>query len=175
MRLLTVPHLLIAGALVALGLSVLGSRTVVYRHTVEVLVSDPTGRLGSPPVEVSVFDRRMGTTGDWAREWMGPTSDDAPYTVSYTSSSVATLFDPPRPAEVDLALAVPSYEARGFFTLVLKPRSRSSGEQPAAFVPYGDFFPADRAPTLTVRYAAKRQPNGWRLVLTVLVPPGPER
>jgi hypothetical protein len=83
-----------------LGLSVQGCGTVVYQHTVEVLVSDPSRRLGAPPIDVSVFDRQMGSTGDWAKKWMGPTSDQAPYKTQYTSTGwhlVLRLQVPPAP------------------------------------------------------------------------------
>ena len=101
MGLLGIPALLLAGfALIACG-------NAVFNHTVDVVVSDPTHKLGSEPLEVSVFDSRMGSTSDWARKFMGLTSDSAPYRTPYTSMKVVTIFDPPRPDELELALALP--------------------------------------------------------------------
>ena len=154
------------------ALPVLGCGTVVYQHTVEVLVSDPSRRLGPPPIDVSVFDRRMGYSEDWARKFMKPTSDAAPYKAPYTSMKTVTIFDPPRPADLEVALALPSYESRGYFALILTPGSATSGEKRAGFVPYGDFFPAEQAPTLSVQYTATPEPKGWHIVLRLLVPPG---
>src|SRR5689334_9129500 len=61
-----------------------------FKHTVEVVVADPTRRLGPPPYEVSIFDPRMGSTSDWAKRWMGPTSDSAHYKVAYAQTAMAT-------------------------------------------------------------------------------------
>ena len=159
--------------LAVLSLAFLGCGTVVYRHTVEVVISDPSHRLGQSPVDVSVFDQRMGSTADWARRWMGPTSDAAPYRVPFRTTSAATIFDPPRPDKVELALAVPRLEERGFFTLIVSPRPHASGQVKAAFVPYGDYFPAENALTLPVQYTATPEPKGWHLVIRLLVPSAP--
>ena len=156
----------------ALALSVLGCGRAVYRHTVEVLVNDPARRLGPPPVDVSVFDKQMGYSSDWARKFMGPTSDDAPYKTPYTSTKTVTIFDPPRPSELGVSVALPSYESRGYFWLLMNPGSSRSGEQRAAFVPYGDYFPAEQAPTLTVQYTATPESKGWHVVLRLMVPSG---
>jgi hypothetical protein len=63
---------------VLLALPGLACSTIVDEHTVEVLVSDPSQRLGKPPYEVSVFDRSMGSSPEWARKTMGATTDDSP-------------------------------------------------------------------------------------------------
>jgi hypothetical protein len=76
-------------------------------NTVEVLVSDLSRRLGPPPIDVSVFDRQMGSTGDWAKKWIGPTSDQAPYKTPYTSTKTATIFAPPKGWHLVLRLKVP--------------------------------------------------------------------
>ena len=165
--------LLGAVVVVILGLAMLACGMAVYNHTVEVVVSDPTRRLGPAPIDVSVFDRKMGTTGDWARKFMGPTSDAAPYKAPYTSMKTVTIFDPPRPAELEVSVAVPAYESRGYFSLLLKPGSARSGEQRAGLVPYGDVFPAEQAPTLTVQYTATPEPKGWHVVLRLQVPAAP--
>jgi hypothetical protein len=169
----SISRVLRAAVVAVLGLSVPGCGTVVYQHTVEVLVSDPSRRLGPPPIDVSVFDRQMGSTGDWAKKWMGPTSDQAPYETQHTSTKTVTIFDPPRPPDLEVSVAVPAYESRGYFWLLLKPGSSPSGEQRAGFVPYGDSFPADQVPTMTVQYTATPEPKGWHLVLRLQVPPAP--
>ena len=86
---------------------------------------------------------------------------------------LVTIFDPPRPADLEVAVAIPKYESRGYFAVLLQPGSAASGEQRAGFVPYGDFFPADQAPTLTVQYTATPEPKGWHVVLRLLVPATP--
>ena len=164
-------HAFRAVARVVPGVALIGCGMVVYKHTIEVVVSDPDQRLGPAPIDVSVFDFRMGSTADWARKTMGPTSDAAPYTTPFTSMRVATILDPPRPDSFELALAVPKLESRGYFVLSLEPGSRRTSEQLAAFVPYTDSFPADQVPKITMQYNATPQEKGWHVTLRVLVQP----
>ena len=162
--LLGIPALLLAGfALIACG-------NAVFNHTVDVVVSDPTHKLGSEPLEVSVFDSRMGSTSDWARKFMGLTSDSAPYRTPYTSMKVVTIFDPPRPDELELALALPKLESRGFFWVKLRPGAARAGTERAGFAPYHEFDRIDPVPRLDVQYTATPEPKGWHLVLRLLVP-----
>ena len=164
MGLLGIPALLLAGfALIACG-------NAVFNHTVDVVVSDPTHKLGSEPLEVSVFDSRMGSTSDWARKFMGLTSDSAPYRTPYTSMKVVTIFDPPRPDELELALALPKFESRGFFWVKLRPGAARTGTERAGFAPYHEFDRIDPVPRLDVQYTATPEPKGWHLVLRLLVP-----
>ena len=164
MGLLGIPALLLAGfALIACG-------NAVFNHTVDVVVSDPTHKLGSEPLEVSVFDSRMGSTSDWARKFMGLTSDSAPYRTPYTSMKVVTIFDPPRPDELELALALPKRESRGFFWVKLRPGAARAGTERAGFAPYHEFDRIDPVPRLDVQYTATPEPKGWHLVLRLLVP-----
>lgn len=164
MGLLGIPALLLAGfALIACG-------NAVFNHTVDVVVSDPTHKLGSEPLEVSVFDSRMGSTSDWARKFMGLTSDSAPYRTPYTSMKVVTIFDPPRPDELELALALPKLESRGFFWVKLRPGAARAGTERAGFAPYHEFDRIDPVPRLDVQYTATPEPKGWHLVLRLLVP-----
>jgi hypothetical protein len=161
--------IILLGALVVL---LLGCGTAVYKHTIEVVVNDPTRRLGPPPIDVSVFDKQMGYSSDWARKFMGPTSDDAPYTVPFSSQKTVTILDPPRPNELSLGFALPAYESRGYFWLLMNPGSKASGELRAAFIPYGEYFPPQQTTTMTVQYTAKPEPKGWHVMLRLLVPPG---
>lgn len=148
-----------------------GCGTVVYSHTIEVRVSDPSKRLGASPIEVSIFDPQMGGTAEWARKTMAPTSETAPYVVPYTSISAATALDPPRPREFTLALYVPAFETRGAFTLRVRPADSPSGELPFGFLAFSDNLPSSDVPRLTCRYTATPAPKGWKLAVTVLVPP----
>lgn len=150
-------------ALIACGMS-------SFKHTVEVVVVDPSRRLGSPPYDVSVFDPRMGSTSDWAKRWMGPTSDSAHYKVEYAQTAMSTAFGPPRPDKVDMGLAVPGYDSRGLFFVSVEPAKTRSGKVRAAFTPYSDNF-KEQAPRLDVEYTATPEPQGWHLLLRLLIPP----
>jgi hypothetical protein len=77
-----------------------------------------------------------------------------------------------RPEKVEFALYLPRLERRGFFVLRLEPKARPAGEVAAAFAPWGDTFPAGKAPSLAVAYEAAPAPKGWRLVLRLEIPPG---
>jgi hypothetical protein len=156
-----------------LGMVACGAQS--FKHSVEVIVVDPTMRLGPAPIDVSVFDPRMGSTSDWAKRWMGPTSDGAPYKVPYAATAAATAFGPPRPDRVDLGLAVPKYDSRGFFYVILEPGTARSSTVHAGFTPYDDDFPKDQVPRLDIEYTATPAREGWDFVLRVLVPPSAGR
>jgi len=163
--------LALAGLLAVLvaGVAMIACGNAVFSHTIDVVVSDPDHRLGTEPLEVSVFDSRMGSTSDWARKFMGVTSDAKPYRTPFTSMKVVTLFDPPRPDELELALALPKFEPRGFFWLRLEPRAAPSGTERAAFGPYNEGTKIDPVPRLDVQYTATPEPKGWHVVLRLLV------
>ena len=158
---------LVLGALVVF---LLGCGTAVFQHTIEVVVSDPGHRLGPPPVDVSVFDKQMGYSSEWAKKFMRPTSDAAPYKTPFTSQKTVTMFDPPRPNELSLGFALPAYEQRGYFWLLMNPATKASGELRAAFIPYGEYFPSPETTTMTVQYTAKPEPKGWHVMLRLMVP-----
>jgi len=147
-----------------------------YKHTVEVVVVDLSHRLGPPPYDVSVFDHRMGSTSDWTKKWMGPTSDSAPYKTEYNSVAMAYLFGPSRPDEVQFGVGLPKYDSRGAFFVAVKPGEARSGTVRAGFSPYSDNFPKEEVPQpLDVEYTATPEPQGWHLVLRLLVPPNAKR
>jgi hypothetical protein len=159
-------HFLLAIAVLASGCG-----TMVYDNVVIVTVSDPSHRLGTAPLEVSVFDKTMGYGKDWVATKMGLTSEAKPYTATLVTSGAATIFDPPRPKSIVVSIAIPALESRGYYILSLEPASRPSGEERAWFTEYGSFFPTKDASSVPVRYKATPEPKGWRLQLDFRIPP----
>jgi hypothetical protein len=160
-------ELLLAAAILAAGCG-----TMVYDNVIVITVADPSHRLGTAPVEVSVFDKTMGYGEDWAAKKMGPTTEAKPYTANLVTSGAATVFDPPRPKEIVLSIAVPALETKGYYILSLAPADHPKGEERAWFCEYGSFFPSKGAASVPVRYTATPEPKGWRLALQIQVPGG---
>lgn len=52
--------------------------TTVFQHNIEVVIEDPSRRLGSPPIDVSIFDRQLGYERSWALKSIGPSSPERP-------------------------------------------------------------------------------------------------
>src|SRR5262245_21736334 len=110
-----------------------GCGTLVYDNVIVITVADPSHRLGSGPLQVSVFDKTMGYGEDWAAKKMGPTSESQPCSAPLVTSGAATVFDPPRPKEIVVSIAVPALEARGYYILSLEPAAKPRGEERAWF------------------------------------------
>lgn len=158
--------------LAAATLALAACGTGVHEHAVEVSLSDPSGRLGAGPWEVSVFDGVMGRSEEWARKTIGTASAGAPWRTTFPTVDTVTV-GTARPAKVDLWIYLPALERRGFFQVRLEPQARPSALVPAAFGAFAEPVPAAEAPTLGVRYAATAAEKGWRLALTLEVPAGP--
>lgn len=133
-------------------------------------MSDPSGRLGPPPHEVSVFDGRMGHSAEWAERTMGTSAPGAPFRTTFSTVDTVTV-GVSRPAKVDLWLYLPGLDRRGFFFLHLEPAARPEGEAVLAFSAFGDSGPAEDVSSLTVRWSAAPAPKGWRIGLRIDVPP----
>lgn len=163
-----------AALLLLFAASLLGCGTGVHEHALEVAVSDPSGRLGPPPHEVSVFDGRMGHSAEWAERTMGTAAPGAPFRTTFSTVDTVTV-GVARPAKVDLWLYLPGLDRRGFFFLHLEPAARPEGEAALAFSPFGDSRPAGELPGLTARWSTAPAPKGWRIGLRIEVPPVPQR
>lgn len=150
--------------------TLLGCGTRVHEHALGIAVVDPSGRLGPPPHGVSVFDGRMGRSAEWAERTLGTASPGAPWRTTFSTVDTVTV-GVARPAKVDLWLYLPALDRRGFFFLHVEPAARPDGEAAIAFAPFGDSFPAGEVPQLTVRWDAAPKEKGWRIGLTLDVPP----
>ena len=161
----------IAIALLALLQSSCG--TVVYSHNISVSIDDPTRRLGTGPFEVSVFDHQMGYSESWAKKTMGTASTESPYKTTLAGSGAQMFFDPPRPKQVVLSIAVPKLEPTGYLMVTVAPGEKTTGDVPANLTPYGEYFPPPKLPIATVHYDATAAPKGWTLNIRVKIPPAP--
>ncbi|MCC7044937.1 MAG: hypothetical protein IT183_13820 [Acidobacteria bacterium] len=146
--------------------------TVVFVHTIEVRVSDPSGRLGSAPVEVSVFDNQMGQSAEWARRTMGTAGPDTPHVGQVSSTTARMIFDNSLPERVTISLAVPAYEPGGYFVLQLAPPVSEERVVAAPFVPYGASFAEGGSGVmpLPLRVLSEKDETGWRVRVTIEVP-----
>lgn len=154
-------------ALLAL-LAAAGCGTRVHEHVLEVVVLDPSGRLGTPPHEVGVFDWRMGRSAEWARKTAG-TAGTRPYRTTFSTVDTVAA-GVARPEKVELALWLPGLEPEGFFAFRVEPKAQPAGSvslRPARF----DESPADAgAPSLAVRWTTSPVEKGWRIALELAVP-----
>jgi hypothetical protein len=146
--------------------------TVVFVHTIEVRVSDPSGRLGSAPVEVSVFDNQMGQSAEWAQRTMGTTRPDAPYVGRVSSTTAKMIFDHSLPERITISLAVPVYEPDGYFVLELAPPTSEERVVAAPFVPYGASFAEGGSGVMPLRLRVRSEKDeaGWSVRVTIEVP-----
>lgn len=145
--------------------------TAVFHHRIEVSVSDPSGRLGTPPVQVSVFDRQSGYSQAWAEQFLGNTSPSRPHVQEIGSTAVKMVWDRSLSEELVANIAVPAFNPDGSYLLIVKPRNGQSGTVAARFVEFDSYFPAEGADSLTVHYRADAESEGWRLHVTLEIPP----
>lgn len=145
--------------------------TAVYKHQVEVTVLDPNHRLGPPPYDIGFFDWRMGTSPEFALKSAGKASDTAPFQGVTSTMASVLVFSGPRPDSLELSLALPALTSNGFFHLTFRPQATPSGDQAASYQLYEGSAPAGNGPRLNYRYSAEPLDNGWRLTITLLVPP----
>ncbi|MBC8086913.1 MAG: hypothetical protein H7Z40_06580 [Phycisphaerae bacterium] len=144
--------------------------TALYKHEVQIIVDDPTGRLGSAPLEVSVFDSRMGTTKEFARKTVGVSSAAAPYTRNFSTTAGVLVGSEPRPDSLEFSVSVPAIIERGFFVLRVKPGVSLSGDATAGYLLHSESEPAGDGPTLQFHYSATPLPDGWALQIRLKVP-----
>jgi hypothetical protein len=146
--------------------------TAVYNHRIEIAIEDPSGRLGPPPIAVSVFDRTMGSSDEWAGRWMRDSRPGAPYMGEVSATATKMMFDASPPARVDAGIALPAYEKEGFFVLDITPVEGSEQTTVLPFVAYGVLSkPAASIVPLPARFRSEFSDKGWLIHLVVVVPP----
>jgi hypothetical protein len=145
-----------------------GCGTEVYRNPIFVRVVDRSHRLGPEPIQVGIFDKQMGYGKDWVAQWLGPSTERAPYSKTLTTTAAATIFDPPRPRTLEISFAMPALDSTGFYVLSLE-AARPLGDAKAWYCAYDSYFPAADAPSIPVRYRMTPAEHGWRVDLDVLI------
>ena len=148
-----------------------GCGTAVYTHTVEIALDDAAARAGAPPVTVSLFDKQMGYSMEWALRQAGAAAPGRPYVGTVTSTATVMFWDMQPPERLDLSFVIPSFENRGYYFLPLEPRKSSRGTAEARFITFGSYFPEGAAPVLKTRYVTQPLDKGWHVGLTVEIPP----
>jgi hypothetical protein len=134
-------------------------------------VDDPQGRLGAPPIEVSIFDHSMGYGREFAMRNRGVTAPGAPYRETYSSADVGTFGSGP-PASLRLAFVIPTLSEEGYWLAALEPRQGKEKVSQAAFVRFNEYFPAPEAPLVPVRYNAEGTRDGWVIRMVIAVGAG---
>lgn len=144
--------------------------TALYKHEVQITIDDPTGRLGTPPLEVSIFDSRMGTSTEFARKSVGVTSTEVPYKRAFNTTAAALVGSAPRPDSLDLSVMVPAMTKRGFFVLRVRPGVATSGSGTAGYLLHSEFDPEGDGPQVQFHYTATPLPEGWALQIQLKAP-----
>lgn len=158
--------------LLAATIALAGCGTAVYDHQIEIAIQDPSGRLGPPPIAVSVFDKEMGSSEEWAKRWMGTTGPSALYVGKVAATATRMIYDSTPPAHVETGIALPSYAKEGFFVLDINPVEGSELTTVLPFVPYGiPSPPAAATVPLPARFRSEFSGKGWKIHLIIDVPP----
>jgi hypothetical protein len=144
--------------------------TGVFVHRFEIAVSDPSGRLGPPPYEMSLFDFRMGQSEEWARKTMGVSAPGAPFVGEYKSVETKMIFDSSPAKQVSVALWFPAYEKAGYFGFVLEPVDGAEQQTTLTFVPWNAPYPEGaKVVPIPARVRSEARDGAWvlRIVLEV--------
>jgi hypothetical protein len=72
-----------------------------------------------------------------------------------------------RAPKLEMSLAVPRLSDEGYYLFAVELPSESETEGKASFVEYGNYFPAQGAPMIPIRYRSVSTKKGWRVFLTV--------
>jgi hypothetical protein len=151
--------------------------TATFDHIVKVSIVDPSRRLGSPPIEVGIFNKTSGQSEEWARRTMGVAGPAKPYTGTVWATDTKTLFDSSLPEHVEMGLSLPAYEGTGYFIVSLQPVPGVDQRATASFAPYGDYFAqvGSKVMPLPLRVRSEKGEQGWNIDMTIEVPPPPGR
>ena len=153
-------------ALVLLG----GCGTAVYKHQIELSIDDPSARLGSEPVRVSIFDHQMGYSREWAEKGAGTTSPGKPFRAEYTQTAGAYIGSG-LPKSVGLSFIIPKLDEDGYWFIDLAPAAGAEVSGHAGYTSFGEYFPSTERPrALPVRYVAEEGDDGWIIRMTVSIP-----
>ncbi|MCC7034507.1 MAG: hypothetical protein IT179_16930 [Acidobacteria bacterium] len=161
--------------LVLVHLIVSACGTGVFVHTLEIAVSDPTGRLGPPPVEIGIFDHTMGRSEEWARRTAGTAAPGAPYRGEHRAVETKTVLDSSPSRRVAVGVWLPAYHSAGFFQLVIEPGTNAVQRVTLPFVPWADSYPEGRTVIpLAATVRSEAVDGAWALRMTIEVPPKPD-
>lgn len=164
---------LLALAFVHLAASSCG--TGVFVHTFEVVIADPAGRLGPPPVEVGIFDYTMGRSEEWARRTSGTAAPGAPYRGEHRAVESRMVMDSSPAPRVAVGLWLPAYQRAGFFHLIVEPRAGDVQRVTLPFVPWADSYPeGTKVVPLSATVRSTAGEGAWVFHLTLEVPPAAE-
>jgi hypothetical protein len=156
-------------------LLVSGCGTGVFVHRFEIAVSDPAGRLGSPPFEVGIFDHTMGRSEEWARKTAGTAGPDAPYRGELRAVETKMVLDSSPAPRVAVGLWLPAYEKAGFFQLILEPKADTEETVTLPFVPWADFYPeGSRVVPLSATVRSEAGDGAWTFHVTLQVLASPQ-
>ncbi len=149
-----------------------GCGTGVVAHRFEITISDPAGRLGAPPIEISLFDRTMGASEEWARKTMGTVAPGAPFVGTYESVETRMMFDSSPARRVAVALWLPADEKAGYFPFVLEPIAGVEQQVTLPFVPWPDSYPEDdTVAPIPARVRSEARDGAWVFHVTLDIPP----
>lgn len=145
--------------------------TGVFTHRFEIAISDPGGRLGPPPYELSVFDPQMGRSEEWARQTMGLAAPGSSLIAAYDSVGTKMMFDSTPASRVTAALWLPAYRSAGYFALMLEPTAGAELTSTLPFVPWSDSYSdGGKVVPLTARVRCEAGDGAWILHVTLDIP-----
>ena len=149
-----------------------GCGTGPFTHRFEIAIADPSGRLGAPPVEISLFDRTMGASEEWARRTAGTVAPGAPFIGTYESVETKMIFDTTPAARVAVALWLPAYEKAGSFNFVLEPIAGTEQQVTLPFAPWADVYPGgSKVVPIPARVRSEVSEGAWLFHVTLEIPP----
>ena len=159
----------VLAAVLCLVLTLGGCGTGVVEDTYEVSVSDPSGRVGPPPVEVGVFDSAMGQGREWAARTQRTSSPGSPYVGTVSSTVTRLVLDSSLPASVQAGVSLPGYAPDGWFALQAPATPGVEQRLSLPYLPYG--VPGtDRPAPLPAVLTVVEGDRGWLVRLVLQVP-----
>lgn len=153
-----------------------GCGTVVFDNRFAVVVDDPSGRLDSDRVEVSVFDPLMGDTADWAEQFAGVSTPQAPYLREMPVTDTKMVADSSPPRRVTAGVYLPQFDDTGYYVIAIDPVDGGTLDYEAGYVTYDYSWETSgakrpTAPPLPMTITTADNGNGWDLQVEVRIPP----
>jgi hypothetical protein len=148
-----------------------GCGTGVFTHRFEIAIADPSGRLGAAPIEISLFDRTMGASEEWARKTIGTAAPGSPFMGSYESVETKMMFDSSPARQVAVAVWLPAYEKAGYFSFVLEPIAGVEQQVTLPFAPWADFYPeGNKVVPIPASVRSEARDGAWLFHVTLDIP-----
>lgn len=165
----------VATVVVAVG-GLAGCGTVVFDNRFAVTVNDPSGRLGTDRVAVSVFDPQMGDTRDWAEQFAGVSTPESPYRRDLPQTGTRMIGDSSPPSRITAGVYLPQFDDTGYYVIALDPVAGTSQDYQAGYVTYDYSWETSgkkrpTAPPLPMTITTGDNGNGWDVEVTVQIPP----